>query len=240
MHVRDLRFAIGLVAVSGLLAACSLTSLFYPPVDYSNPDFSFDPNFSFEPFRRTSRRPSGTGRRPSRSPRASHGSWSCHTLRGDSPSIVLPGFGAIVAWRGGDWELKIEGGPSGGLGSGGLGSGSPVLTIIREDTDPSLQADGTTCTITYSSTTPAHIAGRAICKGLAWVDVLANPMDLPVPSGSPTVDHPLFDATIVFDATPSRPGGSPAQGVPGPSVASRALSSPRSTGPPARRSVRRS
>jgi hypothetical protein len=198
MHLRGIRVAVAVLAVAAVLASCSLASLLYPPVDYTDPGFSFDPNFSFEPFSSdvipaTLRHGTATVTITSGEPRVVQ----LPHLSGDQPSVVLPGFGAAVAWRGGDWELKIEGG-----GSGLLGGESPILTLVREDTDPPLQADGTPCTIAFTETTPTHVAGRAVCKNLAWVDRMSDLMDLPVPSGSPTFDHPLFDATIVFDATP--------------------------------------
>jgi hypothetical protein len=118
-------------------------------------------------------------------------------LRDDEPSVVFPGLGAVVSWRGGDWGLEIQ-----GRGSVGFGSDTAILTITRDDTDPPLQADGTPCAITFTEVAPTHVAGSAVCKNLAWVDRMGGPMDLPVPSGSLSADHPLFDATIVFDATP--------------------------------------
>jgi hypothetical protein len=199
MHIRGIRLATEVLAVSALLAACSLTSLFYPPVDYSDPDFSLMPGQSeFAPYPSDFapailRHGTATITITTGEPRVVQ----LPHLSGADPSMVLSGFAAIVAWRGGDWELKIE-----AAETPLMGSGMPALTIIREDTDPPLQADGSTCTITYTAKTATHVAGHADCKGLAWVDGLGDLMDLPVPSGSPTSDHPLFDATIVFDATP--------------------------------------
>lgn len=102
-----------------------------------------------------------------------------------------------MAWRGGDWVLYVSGD---GAGSDPLSTAE--LTLRREDTDPPLRTDGSDCTITFTSTTLTHLAGHADCTGLVWEDPMSDSMDLPVPSGSPATDHPLFDATIVFDATP--------------------------------------
>jgi hypothetical protein len=194
MHDRGIRLVASGLVVSALLAACSLTSLFLPQGDLGfsslDPYFSLDASSS-EIVPVTLRHGTATITITSGEPRIVE----LPHLSGDSPSMVLPGFGQFVTWRGGDWALKLEGGSL-------MGVGSPTLTIVREDVDPSLQADGNTCTVTYTAQTPTHLAGRAVCTGLAWVDVLSNPMDLPVPSGPPTFDHPLFDATIVFDATP--------------------------------------
>lgn len=192
MTMRGMRLAIGVLAASALLSACGLVSLLYP-VDLANPDFSFVPGGSeFSPG--TLRHGTATITITSGEPRAIE----LTHLSGEEPSAVMPGFGAFVTWRSGDWALRILG----GSGVTGLG-GTPELTIVREDTDPPLQADGTTCTITNTANTATHFAGHAECKGLKWVDPSGDgPMDLPLPSGSPNADHPAFDATITFDATP--------------------------------------
>ena len=194
MNVRGIRLAIGVLAAAALLSACGLVSLLYPPVDLANPDFSFVPGSS-EIFPGVLRHGTATVRITSGEPRTV----DLPHLAGDQPSMMMAGYGAIVWWRGGDWELRLE---SGSADVGGFG-GSPGLTLFREDTDPPLQAEGATCTVTYSANTATHIAGHAECKGLAWVDRFSGgPMDLPLPSGPPTFDHPPFDATITFDATP--------------------------------------
>lgn len=47
MHSRRIGVAAAVVVASTILAACSLTSLFLPPVDYTDPSFTFGPEFSF-------------------------------------------------------------------------------------------------------------------------------------------------------------------------------------------------
>lgn len=191
MHSRGIGFAVGVMAVVAVLASCSLTSLFLPPGDLGFS--SFDPLSSAgapAEFRHGTATITITSGEP-RVVELTH-------LSADQPSMLMPGFGTFLSWRTGDWLLEID-----SAVPGLLGSGQPMLTITREDTDPPLTADGSTCTTTYTTTSATHVAGRAECKGLAWVDSFAgNPMDLPVPSGSPATDHPLFDATITFDATP--------------------------------------
>lgn len=191
MTIRGIGVAAAAVVVAILLGACSLTSLFLPPGDLGFS--SFDP-LSSAGAPATFRHGTATITITSGEPRVVE----LTHLSADQPSMVMPGFGTFVSWRTGDWLLEID-----SVVPGLLGSGQPMLTITREDTDPPLTADGSTCMVTYTATSASHIAGRAQCKGLAWVDSFeGNPMDLPVPSGSLATDHPLFDVTIVFDATP--------------------------------------
>ena len=192
MNVRGMRLAIGVLAAAALLSACGLVSLLYPPADFANLDPSLGP-FSSNMIPTTLRHGTATITITSGEPRVVE----LPHLSALSPGMVMPGLGAIVSWSGGDWELQMF-----GSAFTGLGPTSTELTIVREDTDPALRADASTCAITFTSMTPTHVAGHAVCTGLAWVDALSDPMDLPLPSGPPAFDHPLFDATITFDATP--------------------------------------
>lgn len=195
MNVRRIRLAIGVLAASALLSACGLVSLLYPPVDFTDLNPSGGP-FSSNMIPTTLRHGTATIKITSGEPRVVE----LPHLSALSPGMVMPGLGAIVSWTGGDWELQMF-----GSGLMGLGSTSTDLTILREDTEPALQADATSCAITFTSMTPAHVAGHAECKGLVWEDAFGSGgMDLPRPStsASPGIARPPFDATITFDATP--------------------------------------
>lgn len=197
MNVRRMRLAIGVLAASTLLTACGLIGFLYAPGAYR----SIDPNVSFPPF--GSDGPFGTLRHGTATIKITSGdpqTIQLTHLSGDEPSEVMPGLGAFVTWRTGDWGLKVMGDS---LGTGSMTNAE--LTITREDIDPPLQADASDCTVTYTAKTMTHFAGHAECTGLVWVDPFGpDGMDLPRPStsASPGIARPPFDATITFDATP--------------------------------------
>lgn len=200
MNVRRIRLAIGVLAASALLSACGLVSLLYPQAPLFDPTFSFDPSYfplSSDPAAYgTLRHGTATIKITSGEPRTVE----LTHLSGSEPSAVMPGLGAFVTWRSGDWGLSVM---ADTMGAGFMGGGE--ITISREDTDPPLQADGSACTVTYTAKTSTHFAGHAECKGLVWADPFGlGGMDLPRPStsASPGVARPPFDATITFDATP--------------------------------------
>ena len=107
----------------------------------------------------------------------------------------MPGLGVTASWRTGDWELELD-----SFGSSFTGSGTQ-LTILREDTDPPLSADGSGCAITITKQNAQGLAGTATCKGLRWAAAIA-PFSSPDDPPSPAAGHPPFDATITFSATP--------------------------------------
>jgi hypothetical protein len=198
MNVRRIRLALGVLAASTLLAACGLIGFLYPPVDFAYPSFELSSLLPLgsEPAYGTLRHGTATIKITSGDPRTVE----LTHLSGSEPSAVMPGLGAFVYWRSGDWGLRIMGEPSGATFMGGA-----ELTITREDTDPPLEADGSDCTVTYTAQTATHVAGRAECKGLVWADPFGpGGMDLPRPStsASPGTTRPPFDATITFDAMP--------------------------------------
>ena len=195
--MRRIRLAIGVLAASAVLSACGLIGFLYPPVAYP----PMDPNFSLLPF--GSDGPFGTLRHGTATIKITSGdpqTIQLTHLGGDEPSEVMPGLGAFVTWRTGDWTLRV-------MGDSFVGGAktNAELTITREDTDPPLQADASDCTVTYTAKTVTHFAGQAECKGLVWEDPFGpGGMDLPRPSSSasPGATRPPFDATITFDATP--------------------------------------
>ena len=225
---RGLCLAIGLVGASLVLAACSSTpkapstpvlpsiepdasfppDLSLPPEDSLPPDESFPPDVvdpSDAILTPLLRHGTATVEITSGSPMTIH----MPHIGGDGPSMMDPDIGVDVTWRGGDWELRVQGGEM--LDPTVVGDSG--LTLIREDTDTPLLADGTSCTITYSVETPVHVAGRATCTNLTWTDAFdGSTGDLPGASGSPAAsapalnspgsDLPPFNATITFDATP--------------------------------------
>ena len=198
MNVGRIRLAVGVLAASALLSACGLLGFLYPPVDFAMPSFDMASLMALG-----SEPPMGTLR---------HGTATIKITSGDpqtvqlthlsaaEPAVVMPGFGAFVTWRSGDWALSLS---SDSFGSGFPGAAAELM-ITREDTDPPLQADGSDCTVTYTAKTMTHFAGHAECKGLVWQDPFGpGGMDLPRPSTSASpVNRPAFDATITFDATP--------------------------------------
>ena len=168
------------------------------PVDSGGPEDSGAPDESLGPD--DSNLPDGSFTHGSATITFSNGSPSTVQLphlAADMPSSYEPDFGVSIAWRGGDWAIHLDGGdPTDQTGFG--------LVITREDTDPPLLADGSTCTLTFSTETATHVVGKATCSGLVWIDAFGDDTsDLPSPAAAtPSSSLPPFDATITFEATP--------------------------------------
>lgn len=222
--------AIGLIGVSAVLAACTTApkavstataglpsiepDLSFPPDLSLAPDESFPPDESVPPdvvgpgdsfSTALLRHGTATVVITSGEPMTIH----MPHIGGDGPSLMDPDIGVDVTWRGSDWELRVQGGEM----LDPTVVGDTGLTLIREDTDTPLLADGSTCKITFTVETPTHVAGSATCTNLTWTDAFdgattdlpdasASPAASPSPAGSPGIGRPPFDATVTFDATP--------------------------------------
>jgi hypothetical protein len=210
---------LAVLAFASLLAACSSPAVSPTgAVDLSFPDDTFPPDLSLGPDDslgpNDSLQPGDSpGPDDSLTPSGafSHGTATITFSSGTPKTVVLPhlaadsastfeaDLGVSVTWRGGDWAIHLD---------AAVPPDPVVLTMLisREDTDPPLSADGSTCTVTFTSETIDHVAGKAECKGIVWNNAFgADGMDLPVPTpvpGSSSAASTPFDATITFSATP--------------------------------------
>ena len=212
--------AAGAFAFASVLAACASPSTAKLPtsgLDRSFPDDSLPPDLSFPDDSLgpdESLPPDGTpGPDDSALPSGAftHGTATITFSTGDPKTIVLPhlaadsastfetDLGVSLAWRGGDWAIHLDAAVP-------ADSAVQTLFITREDSDPPLSADGSNCTVTFTSETVDKVTGKADCKGLTWSNAFgADGMDLPIPTlapGATPFARPPFDATITFSATP--------------------------------------
>jgi hypothetical protein len=108
---------------------------------------------------------------------------------------VYPDHGTNVTWRGdGGWTLQVDvfdsyapfaARPEGSVQVHRITEGAHFATV-----DPSR------CVVTVTESTDEHLAGTAICRGLAMADVFDDPyVAFAVPIGVDT-----FDAEITFEA----------------------------------------
>lgn len=200
-------------AFAALLAACGSPKVLPTgAVDLSFPDETFPPDLSLEP-EDTLGPDDSLGPEETLAPSGAytHGTATITFSSGSPKTVVLPhlaadsastfesDLGVSVSWRGGDWAIHLD---------AAVPPDPVVLTMIisREDTDPPLSADGSTCTVTFTAETIDQVAGTAVCKGIVWNNAFGEDgMDLPVPTpapgASPASSAP-FDATITFSATP--------------------------------------
>lgn len=111
---------------------------------------------------------------------------------------TCPGF-VQAEWTDarGDWTLTVLANADGQPSSVG---GMTVLWIDRDDADPPLTVEGTSCTLTITDASSSGLAGHASCHGLRWVGQYD---DQTGPDGpSPVPGYPPFDVTITFEARP--------------------------------------